>query len=375
MSRRSPADVAALALLATTVGCATAGVREAVLLDPIVESSPPRGALPDESERMAGRVIALVFADRDDDATQAFQMLQGREWGLDEQPTGLVDNAEALIQSTEGHLLFEDWALGALDRGVHDPALLLQLERYLESQPLTVARARLREDRARKLGGWANRLIAPAARFVQGAGNPLAAIRAAVSSLLSIHAAPEATTQERQALRAYRDFVDRYPDTPGAVEAAKRIEHYDGKLRRQLGTDALAVAEAALEGGRPDIALMFIERAERLIPDDAADSEIRPQAEAQVALYEARIRRSLSASPEAEDPSAALVAPLLVASVEAAAKQAAASDTPSPRDDDELDFVSALPARAQGREEEFLDAMGEIAEGDPETSEKGLDQA
>lgn len=375
MSRRSPADarsvVAArvataatlLALLAS--GCASDAQRRAALLDPVLESSPPRAALPDDGERAVGRLIALTFADREDEAAEMFLTLEAHESAREGAPTGLIDNSEALLQSAEGPLQFEDWARRELDDGVRDPALLLQLERYLDSRPLAVAHARIRQDRTLKLGNWANRLIAPLARFAQGAGNPIGAVRAALSSLLSIHSTPAATTQERQALRAYRDFVERYPDAPGAGEAVERIHHYDAKLRLQLHGDALEISQAALENGRPDIALLMVERAERVLPGDPDAAEVRDTAREQLAERDAYLRTSLTASPDAADESAELLAPLLadpVADLEVEA-------TPSPRDDDEIAFVEALPALERGDEDGFFEAMGEVAAGDPAESE------
>ena len=132
MSRRSDARTlraAAVALLlGAGAGCAADGTAR---LAPVIESSPPRAALASDEERAVARLIALTFADRDDEATEVFQRLQAHE--SESAPTGLVDNSEALVHATAGALVYEDWARRALKRGVRDPALQLQLERYLES--------------------------------------------------------------------------------------------------------------------------------------------------------------------------------------------------------------------------------------------------
>ncbi len=366
MSRRSPAD--ALAIVSAVVlssACASDALREAARLEPVIESSPPRAVLPDLGERIVGNLIALSFADREDEAAEIFGTLAAHERMRGGAPTGLVDNSEALLHAAEGPLAFEDWARRALDEGVRDPALLLQLERYLDSRPLAVAHARIHEDRTRKLGGWVNRLISPIARFAQGAWNPIGAVRAAVSSLISIHATPDATTQERQALRAYRDFVERHPDAPGAAEAVERIRHYDAKFRRQLQGEALGTAQAALDGGRPDIAWLMVGRAERLVPGDPDAAAIRDASRARLDERTTRLRMSLRASPDADDPSADLVTSLLLDRVE----RETVIDTPSPRDDDEIAFAEALPALENGDEDAFFEAMGELARGDPASSE------
>lgn len=366
MSRRSPADALAIvAAVALSSACASDALREAARLEPVIESSPPRAALPDAGELIVGHLIGLSFADREDEAAEMFGTLAEHERMRSGAPTGLVDNSDALLHAAEGPLAFEDWARRALDEGVRDPALLLQLERYLDSRPLAVAHARINEDRTRKLGGWVNRLISPIARFAQGAGNPIGAARAAVSSLLSMYAAPDVTTQERQALRAYRDFVERHPDAPDAAEALERIRHYDAKFRRQLQGEALETAQAALDGGRPDIAWLMVGRAERLVPGDPDVAAIRDASRARLDERDARLRMSLRASPDADDPSADLVALLFLDRVE----REASVDTPSPRDDDEIAFAEALPALENGNEDEFFEAIGELARGDPASSE------
>lgn len=365
MSRSCRADVFGCLLLALAFasGCASDAQRRAARLEPVLESSPARAVLPDPGERIVGRLVGLTFADREDEAAEMFMTLQAHEAAREGAPTGLVDNSEALLYAAEGPLAFEDWARREVAEGVRDPALLLSLERYLESRPLAVAHARIHEDRTLKLGGWLNQLISPLARLAQGAANPLGAARAALSSLMSIQVTPDATTQERQALRAYRDFVERHPDAPGAAQAVERIRHYDAKLRRQLHGQARDTAQAALDGGRPDITLVLVDRADRIVPGDADTAELRETARAQLAEREARVRSSLRASPKAEDPSAELIAPLLLGS------ELPERDTPSPRDDDEIAFARALPAREGGQEDRFFDAMGALAGGDPADSE------
>jgi hypothetical protein len=354
MSRRFLAESCAiLAALPLAWACASHAERRAARLEPVLESSPARAVIPDRAERIAGKLMALSLADREDEAAEMFLTLRQTDSAT------LIDNSEALLHAAEGELAFEDWARREIGEGVRDPALLLQLERYLDSRPLAVAHERIRQDVRMKLGVWLNRLIGPLARFAQGAGNPLGAARAALASLMSIHRTPEATTQERQALRAYRDFVDRYPDAPGAAEVVERIAHYDAKLRRQLQGEALGTAEAALEGGRPDFTLLLVGRAERLVPDDPHATELRDEAALRVADDDARVRMSLRASPAASDPSAARIAPLLVDAA------SAAEPTPSPRDDDEIAFAEALGLP----EDEFFDSLRELAKADPAESE------
>ena len=56
-------------------------------------------------------------------------------------------------------------------------------------------------------------IAAPLSRFTLGATlNPLESGRAAIASLLVMHSYPDVTTRQRQALRAYQDYLDRNPD-------------------------------------------------------------------------------------------------------------------------------------------------------------------
>ena len=382
MSRRSRADagwvplartaaVAALVAVAAS-GCARSSTRSVARLDPVIESSPPRAALPDAAERAAGQLVAFSLAGRDDTASEIFQLLSQHEQQRPGGPTGMADNAEALLHASAGPRIFEAWAREELDAGVRDPALLLSLERYLDSRPLEVAQARLHDDRRRKLGGIVNQLIEPVAKLAQGVFNPFSAVRGALASLLDIEATPEATTQERQALRAYRDFVEQYPDAPGADEAVRRIQHYQDKVRRLRFEREMDAAEVALEAGYSDAALARIDRAGRLAPGDAQAQaqEMRIRVEDRIAERDRLLRRSLGASAHAQDGSPRVVTALLADPIQSAAALAVEPLEPRLEEErDELDFVAALPLLERGEEDAFFAAMGEVAEEDPADDE------
>ncbi|MBW2280613.1 MAG: hypothetical protein JRG76_00065 [Deltaproteobacteria bacterium] len=372
MSRKSRSDVlrAALAVVAALAvsACAGGSGGSVARLDPVLKSSPARAALPDDAERAAAQVVAFSFADREDAAAQVFRLLGQHERQRPAGPTGLADNAEALLHAAAGPRTFEVWTREQLDEGVRDPALLLSLERYLDSRPLEVAKARLHDDRRRKLGGIINQVIEPLAKLAQGVFNPFSAVRSALMSLLSIEGTPEATTQERQALRAYRDFVEQYPDAPGADEAVQRITHYQDKVRTLRFEREMEAAEVALEAGYVDAALPRLERAGRLDPENPRAQKMRIDAEERIAERDDLVRLSLGASSDAGDRSPRVVTALLVDPIQSAAALALDPVDGEPAED-ELSFVAALPLLEQGEEDAFFAAMREVAEEDPTDDE------
>jgi hypothetical protein len=259
--------------------------------------------LPDEVERAAGRLAAIALADQPDLAAEILGAIQRHDREREVEglpPSGLSDNGLDLLNALEGMPRYPALAEGLLERDDLDPVLRVRITRQLESQPLRVAEKRLREDRTRKVGSVFNRIAAPVSRFFLGGGLPaLESGRAALASLLVMHSFPKATTQERQALRAYQEFLARQPDSPERPWVEKRVERYEKELREQLFGETLDAAERAMEVRQPDAALVHLERGERLIPEDWRTRELREQARAlsSGSLSTTRKRPSWSGSP------------------------------------------------------------------------------
>ncbi len=266
---------------------------------PMAHATPPRQPLPDDVERTAGRMAALVLADRPDSAAELLTLIKEHDAELEtrgEPPSGLTDNSIDRLNTMDGSRSYLQHAHEMLERDDIDPELRRRLERYIDSQPLRLAERRLREDRVTKFGSVINRITAPVSQFLIGGQVPTVETgRAAIASLLLMHSFPEATIKERQALRAYQEFVERYPDAPEREEVTQKIARYERELRHQLYVEALEAAERAEKARVPEAALMHLDRADRLIPDEPEAQELRARAETARAQRDQQILESLGA--------------------------------------------------------------------------------
>ena len=223
--------------------------------EPLANRLAPRQPLPDDLERAAGRLAALALADQPDRAAEVLGWMndyEERRMREGRRPSGLLDNGLDLLNALDGTERYPARAEELLRRKDLDPVTRRRIEHALESQPLRVASRRLHEDRVRKLGSLFNRLVAPASHLLLGGGLPaLETSQAALASILLMRSFPEATTQERQALRAYQEFLVRHPHAPESEWVGQKVERYERELRHQLLGQALEVAEEALKQGHP----------------------------------------------------------------------------------------------------------------------------
>ena len=371
--------VAGLAVAGLMAGCAS-------LRDPIAEAQPldlrrPVAVpLPDPSEKMAARMAALVLADRPDSAAAALQTLRDEDLRREADgrpPTGLVDNCRDLLHTMAGPNAYRVQSERLLEEEKEvDPILQRRLESLPEQDPLLVAEKRVREDRLNKIASVFNRLAGPLSKLPTGASlNPIETGRAVLSALLSIFSFPEATTQERQALRAYREFLERNPESPDAEWVVERFEHYQQKWIRQVHGEAVEAAERALEAGQPAVALAHLDRADRLNPDDEYAGELRFVAREAVEDRQLRVERTLRAralvgipldAQSREDLHSLLIAALIAPPDEVAEKARAFDETygPGPLSDETM-FLEMFGALDPRNEDPYFEAVDEVAKLDP----------
>jgi len=342
---------------------------------PMAHATPPRQPLPDAVERTAGRMAALVLADRPDSAAELLTLIEEHDAELEargEPPSGLMDNGIDLLNTLDGSRSYLQHAHEMLERDDVDPRLRRRLERYLDSQPLRLAERRLREDRVIKFGSVINRITAPVSQFLFGGQVPTVETgRAAIASLLLMHSFPEATIQERQALRAYQEFVERYPDAPEREEVTQKIARYERELRHQLYVEALEAAERAEKARVPEAVLMHLDRADRLIPDEPEAQKLRARAETARTQRDQHILESLGArslvgirlDPETKAELEQLAVVVLQAPFDEIARHAAAWEDRHAAGPllDEMRFLKAYWYLAQDQEDEFVRALTEIA--------------
>jgi tetratricopeptide (TPR) repeat protein len=378
--RSSFGSVAAgLALAGLVAGCATRRETLHTEANPFDLRRPASVPLPDPTEKMAARMTALVLADRPDTAAAALQTLQEedlRREAAGEAPTGLVDNARDLLHTLSAPNAYREQSARLLDEEEVDAVLQRRLELQEEQDPLRVAERRIREDRITKIASVFNRLVAPLSKIPTGAAlNPIETGRATISALLSFYSFPEATTQERQALRAYQEFLERNPESPDAEWVVERFEHYQAKWLRQLHGEAIESAERALEVGRPDVALAHLDRADRLIPEDEHAGELRYTAREAVEDRELRVDRTMRAKAfvgipldekTSSDLHGILVASLIAPPDEIAmrARTFEESHGPGPLSD-ELMFLETFEVLDPRNEDPYFEAVHEVARLDP----------
>ncbi len=126
---------------------------------PMAHATPPRQALPDDVERTAGRMAALVLADRPDSAAELLTLIKEHDAELEtrgEPPSGLTDNSIDLLNTMDGSRSYLQHAHEMLERDDIDPELRRRLDRLEGRRRLP--RYRFLRNRARCRGGQLGRL-------------------------------------------------------------------------------------------------------------------------------------------------------------------------------------------------------------------------
>jgi hypothetical protein len=365
-----------LACCAALGGCFFGRAPTAYELDPLDSASAPREPLPDESERLSAQLLAWSLSGGGDPAVprallERIQQIEAERKAGGQSGTGLLDNALDAFNSAAGEQEFQRFAVEMLQKGTSDPALERKLRSYLDSQPLRIAERRLSEDRRRRYGQVFNRLVAPIPRAIAGDPTvPLEAGRALIYSYSVLRSVSQASTAERQALRAYSEFLQSNPGSPGAAGVASQVQRLSQKLREQRLREALKAARDSLAAGRPDAALIHLARAEQTAPEDGRTLGLRKRAEEELFQQEQRVRTTLLADPGGD---------LAFASFSGGSKEPLAADLlerPLTQLDelggdwqridadltDELAFVKAAGRLYSGDEDGYFSALQKLSE-------------
>ncbi len=281
----------------------------------------------------------------------------------EEPATGLVpaatDLANASLDDSRAYLRATD---RLLDEAL-DPALEERLERFRDDDFLALARARIRDARQIEFARAFNTLAEPAGRsMLNFSMAPYRFGRALLNYAIEMYNREDLPLQRRQALAHWKQHLARHPDGPAAEELAERIALDQAAWNRTYRDRMLKAARSALGAQRPRHALIYSDRALRLVPEDEDAWELRSEAEERL-LAERRIRRrSVSAAdaavgvapPEARELSLALLAD--AGDVAGASRALLARDPEGPLAD-EARFALALALDEAGDE---LAAWGEL---------------
>lgn len=341
-------------LCALCAGCATgASAPPARPLEPL----PSLGARAPEAGDRAARdlALALLASDREvaAQAVRSIEALDAARAAQGEAATGLLpwalDARNALIEERPR---WRNAQAELLKRGDLHPALRRRVEADVDSDPLALADARLREARLRRWGGALN-LLSRALGL--GLANPTVLPVHTAEALLQLglreHLADDLSTGERQALAHWKRFVEENPEAGQAAELLERLEAGQLRWLENESARSLRRARRALRAGDAARAAAHAERALRYAPDSQRARKLLAQARSAQTRRAAALHRSLAAAPDAVQANAA------GAGRARPAESGAAEST--------------APAQAEAAEAALLHALL-LPDGDIESAARGL---
>ena len=289
-------------------------------------------------------------------------------------PTGLVPIATDLVNATvDSALDYRESTHALLENDDLKPALRERLSQTEKNDPLALASARIRDAWVISIGRAFNALAEPVGKSIMTMSlAPYRLARSVLSYAIQLYNQEPLPLQRRQALAHWKEFVARYPDAPEVAELEPLIEEGDIELAETLYKRAMRGAHRALEINRTRLALVYADRALELKPEDRQASTLRDEADRRLVLKRKQRSRSLEVAPEmapispaARQLSIAMLDP--DGDVVGAASELLESDPDGPFAD-EARFAEAIAIGEQGAELQMWDAMGEIADEDPQHS-------
>jgi len=366
---------AGLALLATLLGAAACRTPAATPLGRPIEMETRFAArVPDAADLAAAELAAAALAGSPDQTALALRRLEAIDTVLaasEEPATGLVPVSHDLANATlEGSRAYRAATLALLERDDLDPATQERLAQATRDDPLELANQRIRDALVIDFGRAFNALAGPigsSAFTLQAA--PYRVSRALLEYAIALRQQDALPLQRRQALAHWKEFTRRHPDAEEVAELQPKVEDAEARLRETRRDQALRVADDAL--GKQDVraALVYADRALRMVPEDPGALERRDEAAARLLALRADQRRSLEAgdAPAGADPGLArpLALALLLPSgqIEAEAGALIERDPEGPLAD-EARYALAIAHGEAGRETQMWDGLEELADED-----------
>jgi len=373
-SRRSAALALVGAAALAAAGCAT---RAATPTTRLVENEPSFSVrVPDVADHTAAALAAAALAGDPQETAAALRRLQAIDTVLiasEEPATGLAPVSHDLANATlDGGRAYRSATLELLERDDLDPATHERLSRAALDDPLVQADARIRDARMIEFGRAFNAFAEPIAKSVLTI--TMAPYRLAKSLLeyaIALRQEDALPLQRRQALAHWKEFVERYPDAPEVPELQPKIDEAEARFKQTQRDQALRVADRALEKGDVRTALVFSDRALRIMPEDPESLERRDEAVAGLLALRANQERSLEAAPaNGVGPDARPLAVALLlpdGAIAATASELYASDPDGPLAD-EARLALAVAHGEADDEEQMWDELASLAAGDPAES-------
>lgn len=290
MTRALPILLAASALACATPAALPEG-------PPIGEVRHRAAIVPDALDRAAADLSVATLAADSDRATRALGELEAaeRDLGPDGPPTGLVpagiEAADAVRAPGRAGLAATERLLD--ERDDLDGASRARLERWLEDDPLALAKKRINEARYIAVARLFNAVAEPAGRSILSTTLLPFTLGSALAHYSIDFVREDALPlQRRQALAHWQRFAREYPNAPEVAELAPEIEEYQADWRNTQADRALDRAEDALADGLPDAAWFYARRARRHVDSEQA-RELQQEAEARIADHRAALAHAM----------------------------------------------------------------------------------
>jgi hypothetical protein len=362
-----------LALLVAAAGCQTPAATP--LGRPVEMDTRFAARIPDAADLTAADLAAAALAGDSGETALALRRLQAIDTVLsasEEPSTGLVPVSHDLANATlPGERAYRSATLDLLERDDLDPALKARLSRSAQDDLLALADQRIREAWLIDFGRAFNALADPIGRSVMTmTAAPYRVTRAVIEYLVAVHQQDALSLQRRQALAHWKEFIQRNPDAEEVAELKPRVEAAEARLRQTRRDQALRVADQAFEKQDVRTALVFADRALRMVPEDPGALERRDRAAAGLLALRADQSRSLDAapSPPGSDPAAerplALALLLPSGNIQGAASQLLDSNPDGPLAD-EARYSLSIASGEAGRETQMWDELAELADENP----------
>jgi hypothetical protein len=373
--RRLAVGLIGAALIGLVAGCRTPGARP---IGPAIDSQVRFSTrVPDVADYAAAELASAALISDRERAERVLRRLRSIDTVLvtaGELPTGLVPVATDLVNAIlDAPRVYRSVTNVLLESDQLDPALRERLSQSEEDDPLALADARIHDAWVISFGRAFNALAEPIGKSVLTTSlAPFRLAKSLISYALQIYTDEPLPLQRRQALGHWKEFVARYPNAPETDELLPRIERADIALAETRYQQMMTIAKRALEVGQPRLALVYADRALRLLPEDREAEAVRAAADRRLLEQRADRHRSIEGALELARPtpaemrlSVALLDPR--GDIASAARELLRADPNGPLAD-EARFAEALALEEAGLERQSWVALEKLAERDPSES-------
>jgi hypothetical protein len=331
---------------------------------PIGEVRHRAAIVPDELDRAAADLSVAVLASDPDRVESSLGALDAAERDLrpDGPPTGLVpagiEAADAVRAPGRAGIAATERLLD--ERDDLDGASRARLERWLDDDPLALAKKRINEARYMAVARLFNAVSEPVGRSLLSTTMLPFTLGSALAHVTIDYAREDALPlQRRQALVHWERFAREYPNAPEVAEVAPEIEDYQAAWRNTQSDRAIALAEDALGEGRSDAAWFYARRARRYVDGERA-RELLQEAETRMADHRRALAVALQyGGPGDAESLARERSPVLVA---LSGASGVASPAPDAQLADETRFLRATELGRAGDDAAMWRNLEELAD-------------